>query len=75
DPRFFQLGLAASALRFTTVVVTLSGDLFAGRKSWPMPGTLGANKFAPSAMPRNIRVLGTRRWRPVSEMYPIWWLL
>ncbi len=36
-----QLGLAASTLRFTTVVVTLSGDLFAGRQSWPMPGTLG----------------------------------
>ena len=40
-PRFFRAGLAASPLRFATVVVTLSGDLLSGHKSWPMPGTLG----------------------------------
>ncbi len=40
-PRFFQAGLTASPLRFATVVVTLSGDLLSGHKSWPMLGTLG----------------------------------
>jgi len=29
--------LRSSPLRFSTVVITLSGDLVSGRKSWPIP--------------------------------------
>ncbi len=51
-PRFFQVGLAASPLRFTTVVVTLSGYLLSGHKSWPMLGTLGSALTADIDVPR-----------------------
>lgn len=38
---FFQLGLTASTLGFTTLAVTACGCLFAGNEYMPMPGTLG----------------------------------
>jgi hypothetical protein len=42
DPPFLQLGLAASTLGFTTLLVTLRGYLLSGNKYMPMSGTLGA---------------------------------
>ena len=40
-PPFLQLGLAASTLGFTTLLVTLRGYLLPGNKYMPMSGTLG----------------------------------
>ena len=75
-PRCFQAGLAASPLRFSTVVVTLSGSLLSGYKSWPMPGTLGgefirlfralcANEFAPTIN----RIILFIPWIPVQLLF------
>jgi len=75
-PRCFQAGLAASPLRFSTVVVTLSGNLVPGCKSWPMPGTLGgefirlfralcANEFAPTIN----RIILFIPWIPVQLLF------
>ncbi len=43
---FFQLGLAASTLGFTTLAVTACGYLLSGNLYMPMPGTLGRTKSA-----------------------------
>ena len=52
-PRFFQLHLTALTLRFTTVLVTISGCLFSDSLTAPMSGTLGWNdyRFHPSPSP------------------------
>ena len=42
DSRFLRVGLAASPLRFSTVLVTFPGYLLSGNETKPMSGTLGA---------------------------------
>ena len=42
DSRFLRVGLTASPLRFSTVLVTFPGYLLSGNETKPMSGTLGA---------------------------------
>ena len=54
DPPFLQLGLAASALGFTTLLVTLRGYLLSGNKYMPMSGTLGPSRLVGACDPARL---------------------